>query len=120
MGQIQQQKKTALTSPGSNRQLNKKSVQKMESLNNFNNKNIIDASIKEKIDDNIEDIKERVEKQAKAIKTLLREALAHYRSQGIRTENSLSPTRLKPDDFQRMDEEMSDHRRVIDQYMTEL
>lgn len=34
----------------------------MESLNNFNNKNIIDASIKEKIDDNIEDIKERVEK----------------------------------------------------------
>ena len=34
----------------------------MDSLNNNNNNNIIDAIVKEKIDDNIEDIKERVEK----------------------------------------------------------
>ena len=50
-------------------------------------------SIKETIDANIEDIRDRIEVQAKEIKTLLREALVHYRTMGG-TEASLSPTRI--------------------------
>ena len=52
------------------------------------------ATVRDMIDDNIDDLKGRIERQAKSIKTLLREALSHYRSQGTKTENSLSPTRL--------------------------
>lgn len=81
----------------------------------------INVSIKETIEANIEDIREKIEMQAKTIKTLLREALAHSRAQHTASAaTTLSPTRLQPEDFQRMDDEMSEHSRVIDQYIIEL
>ena len=32
----------------------------------------------------------------------------------------MNPTRIEPDDFQKMDDEISENRRVIGQYLTEL
>ena len=73
-----------------------------ERTSSLNHQKIHD-SIKETIDANIEDIKEKIEVQAKAIKTLLREALANSRAakgspsqaaKNFSPTRALSPTRL--------------------------
>jgi len=75
-------------------------------------------SIKETIDANIDDLRERIEMQAKTVKTLLREALACTRLPPQVTTSgslaSLNQTRMHPQDFQKMDDEISDNRRVVD------
>lgn len=64
------------------------------------------------IDTNIEGIKERIEALAKVIKNLLREALVHNKSTKGGAEAIVSP--LQPEDYKRMDDEVSEHRRVLD------
>lgn len=102
-----------------------------EKTSSLNHDKIHD-SIKETIEANIEEIKEKIEVQAKAIKTLLREALAHSRAAkgspthattaatNLSPTRALSPTRLSTEDFHRMNDEMSEHSRVIGQYIIEM
>ena len=75
-------------------------------------------TVKETIDENILQRRQQIEALAKNIKALLREAIAHHRAYG--GEVSMSPSKLQPEDFQRMDDEMGEHSRIIDQYLLEL